>query len=73
MRADTPEGSKKEEPSAEDDPFAKLELRPGLLGRLRNWFLAGILVTAPIGITIWITWSLIDFVDNRVRPLIPEP
>ena len=41
----------------EDDPFARLELRPGLLGRLRNWFLAGILVTAPVGITIWITWS----------------
>ena len=55
----------------EDDPFARLELRPGLLGRLRNWFLAGILVTAPVGITIWITWSVIDFVDNQVRPLIP--
>lgn len=54
-----------------DDPFARLERRPGLLGRLRNWFLAGILVSAPVGITIWITWSLIDFVDNRIRPFIP--
>lgn len=42
-----------------------------MLGRLRNWFLAGILVSAPVGITIWITWSLIDFVDNRIRPFIP--
>lgn len=59
--------------SGHDDPLSKLELRPGLFGRLRNWFLTGVLVTAPIGITIWIAWAVIDFVDNRVRPLIPEP
>jgi len=52
--------------------MARLELRPGLLGRLRNWFLGGVLVTAPVGITVWIAWGLIDFVDNRVRPLIPQ-
>jgi len=34
--------------------MARLELRPGLLGRLRNWFLGGVLVTAPVGITVWI-------------------
>ncbi|HLS68310.1 MAG TPA: DUF502 domain-containing protein [Kiloniellales bacterium] len=73
MRPDPSERAKEEGSSVEDDPFAKLELQPGLLGRLRNWFLAGVLVTAPIGITIWITWSLIDFVDNRVRPFIPAP
>lgn len=56
----------------DDDPMARLELRPGLLGRLRNWFLGGVLVTAPVGITVWIAWGLIDFVDNRVRPLIPQ-
>lgn len=72
MKAELPEAPESETFAAEDDPFAKLERRPGLLGRLRNWFLAGILVSAPIGITIWITWSLIDFVDNRVRPLVPR-
>ena len=46
--------------------------RPRLLSRLRNNFLAGILVTAPIGITIYLTWSLITWVDNRVLPLLPE-
>ena len=43
-----------------------------LLKRLRNYFFAGVLVTAPIGITIWIAWSLVGFVDDQVMPLIPD-
>ncbi|HSR71440.1 MAG TPA: DUF502 domain-containing protein [Kiloniellales bacterium] len=43
----------------------------GFLRRLRNYFFAGILVTAPISITIWLTWTLISFVDDRVMPFIP--
>lgn len=38
---------------------------------LRNWFFTGIVVGAPIGITIWLVWSFVQFVDNRIRPLIP--
>jgi uncharacterized membrane protein len=45
--------------------------RFGLLGRLRNYFLAGVLVTAPISITVWITWNIVAFVDSRVTPLMP--
>ena len=41
------------------------------LGRLRNYFLAGILVTAPISITVYLTWSFLQFLDNRITPLIP--
>lgn len=44
---------------------------PNLLTRLRNYFLAGILVTAPIGITFWLTWQFIDFIDDWVTPLVP--
>jgi len=43
----------------------------GLVRRLRNYFFAGILVTAPISITIWLTWEILTFVDSRVNPLIP--
>ena len=39
--------------------------------RLRNYFLTGIVVAAPIGITIYITWSFVHWVDSRVKPLIP--
>lgn len=43
-----------------------------LMGRLRAYFLTGILVTAPISITILLAWLFIDFVDEKVTPLIPD-
>jgi len=42
------------------------------LGRLRNYFLAGIVVTAPIAITIYVTWGVLKFLDNKITPFIPE-
>jgi uncharacterized membrane protein len=43
----------------------------GAMARLRNYFLAGVLVTAPISITFWLTWRVITFIDSRVTPYIP--
>lgn len=43
----------------------------GLLGRVRAYFLAGILVTAPTGITCYIAWLFLVFVDDKIKPLIP--
>ncbi len=43
----------------------------GIGGRLRAYFFAGILVTAPISITFYIAWKFISFVDAQVSPLIP--
>ena len=40
-------------------------------GRLRAWFITGVLVTAPVGITVWLALWLLEFVDSRVMPLIP--
>ena len=42
-----------------------------LFGRLRNYFLAGVLVTAPIAITIYVTWGFLKFLDKKITPLIP--
>jgi uncharacterized membrane protein len=42
-----------------------------VVGRLRAYFFAGVLVTAPICITFYIAWMFIDFVDRQVSPLIP--
>jgi uncharacterized membrane protein len=39
--------------------------------RLRNYFLTGIVVAAPVGITIYLTWTFVHWVDSRVKPLIP--
>jgi uncharacterized membrane protein len=41
--------------------------------RLRNYFFAGILITAPIAITLYVTWSLVDYVDAAVTGLLPDP
>lgn len=48
--------------------------RPRLtvLGRLRAYLFAGILVTAPAGITFYGAWLLISWVDETVRSLIPN-
>jgi uncharacterized membrane protein len=42
-----------------------------LFARLRTYFFAGVLVTAPIGITLYLVWLFVDFVDSQVEPLIP--
>ena len=39
--------------------------------RVRGYFLAGIFVTAPIGITIYLTWIFLRFIDARVTAVIP--
>jgi len=46
--------------------------RSGLMGRLRNYFLTGLIVTAPVALTIYVTWIFIDYVDSKVKPLIPH-
>lgn len=39
--------------------------------RLRNYFLTGLVIAAPISITIYITWWFINLVDAWIKPLIP--
>ena len=46
--------------------------RRGVGARLRAYFLAGILITAPISITFYLAWLFIGFVDRQVTPFIPE-
>ncbi len=47
------------------------EKRDGLLTGLRGYFIAGLLVTAPISITVYLTWAFLMFVDTNVARLIP--
>lgn len=46
--------------------------RQSLAMRLRNNFLAGLVICAPIAITIWLTWTFIHWADSWVKPYIPE-
>lgn len=39
--------------------------------RLRVYFFAGILVTAPISLTFYLAWLFISFIDDEVRGIVP--
>ncbi len=68
--------TKKKAPDAEAEHDVKNILvepaaKVGAWARLRNYFLTGVVVTAPIAITIYLTYAFVDFVDANVTPLIP--
>lgn len=69
-----PESTNIQEPSGngDGDDNPKIPGKIGFAGKMRGYFLAGILVTAPIAITFYLAWVLIGFVDNNVTALIPE-
>ena len=43
----------------------------GLMGRLRTYFLTGLIVAGPIAITFYLTWWFVTWVDGLVRPFVP--
>lgn len=43
----------------------------GFAGRIRNYFLTGIIVAGPIAITFYLTWGFVNWVDSFVRPFVP--
>jgi uncharacterized membrane protein len=58
--------------SAEPD-LIETDLPPAGMGaRLRNYFLTGLVVAGPLFITGWLIWAIVTWVDDLVRPLIPE-
>ena len=40
--------------------------------RMRNYFLTGLVVAAPVGITIYLAAAFVNSIDSLVTPLIPE-
>jgi uncharacterized membrane protein len=44
----------------------------GGLTRLRNYFLTGVIVVAPLAITVWLIWTFVQWVDSWVIPYIPS-
>jgi len=41
------------------------------LQRMRANFLTGIVVVAPVGLTAWLVWTIITWVDDKIVPLVP--
>jgi uncharacterized membrane protein len=55
-------------PSQPDKP---VPFHHGLIVRLRNYFLTGLILVGPAYITVGLTWWFINWVDDLVRPFIP--
>ena len=53
-----------------DDSPARRRFAP--LQGLRNNFLTGIVVIAPIGLTVWLIWTVVGWVDGFVLPFVPN-
>lgn len=45
--------------------------RPGLIARLRGNFLAGLIIVAPIGLTFWLIYTVVGWIDSWVWPFVP--
>ena len=49
----------------------KITPKPSVMQRLRNNFFTGLIIVAPVVITVYLIWSVITFIDARVVPLLP--
>ena len=45
--------------------------RRGTFSRLRGSFLTGLVVIAPIALTLWLMWTVAGWVDSWVLPFVP--
>ena len=43
-----------------------------IFGGFRASFLTGLVVIAPVGLTIWLIWSVTGWIDGFVLPLVPR-
>ena len=55
-----------------NEPDVKVGRNRSYLSRVRNYFLTGIIVTAPIAITFAVAMWVINWIDSKVVPLIPS-
>jgi uncharacterized membrane protein len=45
---------------------------PGVMSRVRTYFLTGLVVAGPVAVTLWLIWWFVTWVDGLVRPFIPQ-
>ena len=56
-----------QDPHDQPGPRTRVSVR----GRLRTYFLTGIIVAGPLAITAYLTWWVIALIDSFVKPLVP--
>jgi uncharacterized membrane protein len=53
------------------EPPQEPRRRRSLFAALRASFLTGLVVVAPVGLTIWLIWSVVGWIDGWVLPFVP--
>lgn len=51
---------------------AQVSTKSSRFARLRNYFLTGLIICAPLAITAYLVWTIIEWVDGWVKPYIPD-
>lgn len=64
--------TKDNEPLEEQQEIGAVTSTMGPVARLRNYFLTGVLVTAPLVITFYAAYVVVSFIDNTVTGLLPD-
>jgi uncharacterized membrane protein len=57
---------------APHEPVPPTPRKRTMLGMLRTNLLTGIVVIAPIALTIWLIWTVINWIDGWVLPVVPS-
>ncbi len=70
------EKAPEEDHGPDQDPLKLLTGADGkaplhLGARLRNYFLTGLIIVGPVGITLYVVWWFINLVDGWVKPWVP--
>ncbi|MEL6743974.1 MAG: DUF502 domain-containing protein, partial [Pseudomonadota bacterium] len=55
-----------------DEHHPQKPVRQPYSTRLRNYFFTGLVICAPLAITAYLTWTLIQWVDSWVKPYLPD-
>jgi uncharacterized membrane protein len=50
----------------------EIKSQASVLGRLRAYFFTGLVISAPIAITVWATYWFVTMFDAWVKPLLPD-
>lgn len=62
----------RDKPMTEDNPSPlPLRKKTGFFGGMRGNFLTGLVVVLPVGLTIYVIWSVVGWIDSWILPLIP--
>ncbi|MDG1866665.1 MAG: DUF502 domain-containing protein [Yoonia sp.] len=55
-----------------ENPIEDKTARRGIIARLRSNFLAGLIIVAPIGLTLYLIWTVVGWIDSWVWPFVPD-